>query len=66
MKTQLLFFIKIYLLSTLLCVLAVAVLGDVSSVVWAVFFPMVTLLAVLIADWLDKNVTVEVHVKKGK
>ena len=63
MKTQLLFFIKIYLLSTLLCVLAVAVLGDVSSVVWAVLFPMVTLLAVLIADWLDKNVAVEIRVK---
>jgi hypothetical protein len=64
MKTQLLFFIKIYLLSTLLCVVAVAAFGDLPSVIWAVFFPMVTLLAVLIADWLDKNVTISVHVGK--
>ena len=66
MRTQVLFFLKIYLLSTLFCVLAIAAFGDLPSVIWAALFPMVTLLAVLIADWLDKNVTFVVHVKRGK
>jgi len=56
---------EIYLLSTC-CASGNYVAGELPSLIWAVLFPVVTLAAVLIADWIDKNVSIQVRVKGNR
>lgn len=59
-----LFLIRTWLISTAVCLGLVALLGDLPAATWAVLFPMLTMLAVLVADWLEKHVEISIAVKK--
>ena len=54
----------IYLLAILLCVVAIAGFGTIEPIFYAVLFPAITVLSILLADYLDKHISIEVHHQK--
>jgi 4-hydroxybenzoate polyprenyltransferase len=64
MTKAILFFLRVYLLAILGCAGVGSAFGSLPMLFYVVLFPAITVAAMLVCDWFDRNVDIVVRVRK--